>query len=235
MLTTVLALVLVVCWWWNSRGSRRLPGPRAYPLIGSTLWITSKKGFFDWGLDPSVTKNPISCVQIGPTKELHIINDFNIAKELFSKDEFTHRSCISFQLEHRFVEVNRPAGIILTNGDQWSTQRRFALKTLRDFGFGKQSLEGVMNIEIDEMIQGFSKRQGDVKIGSDFNLPIISILWQIVAGYKISLEDSESVKMVDLVTEIFSKGKQIIISHHYCIKKKNISINYFIMKVLEFS
>ena len=92
-----------------------------------------------------------------------------------------------------------------------------------------------MNIEIDEMIQGFSRRQGDVKIGSDFNLPIISILWQIVAGYKISLEDSESVKMVDLVTEIFSKGKQIILSHHYCIKKKNISINYFIMKVLEFS
>ena len=26
---------------------------------------------------------------------------------------------------------------------------------------------------------------GDVKIGSDFNIPVINILWQMVAGYRI--------------------------------------------------
>lgn len=104
MFTVLLALVLILaCYWLTAGVSRRLPGPRAYPLIGSTIWLKSKKGWFDWAMEPSVTKNPISCVQIGPTKTLHIINDFDIAKELFSKDVFSHRSCLGYQLKHRFV------------------------------------------------------------------------------------------------------------------------------------
>ena len=122
------------------------------------------------------------------------------------------------------MEVDKPSGIILTNGEQWSNQRRFALKNLRDFGFGKQSLEGVMNYEIDELIDGYRSRSGDILISTDFNIPIISILWQIVAGSRITLEDSESVKMVDLVTELFSKGK---------IKKTFLRIAHFIQDIPE--
>jgi len=81
----------------------------------------------------------------------------------------------------------------------------------------------VMNYEIDELIDGYRSRSGDVLISTDFNIPIISILWQIVAGSRITLEDSESVKMVDLVTEIFSKGNadfglqtKIVCSLYFC-------------------
>ena len=40
------------------------------------------------------------------------------------------------------------AGIVFTHGKQWTEQRRFALKTLRDFGFGKSAME---NIILDEV------------------------------------------------------------------------------------
>ena len=83
------------------------------------------------------------------------------------------------------MEYNKPAGIIFNSGPSWSTQRRFALKTLRDFGFGKKSLEDSMNVEIDDMVERYSREKGDVLIGSDFNFPIINILWQIVGkAYK---------------------------------------------------
>lgn len=39
-------------------------------------------------------------------------------------------------------------GIVFTHGQQWTEQRRFALKTLRDFGFGKKSMEHVILDEV---------------------------------------------------------------------------------------
>ena len=41
-------------------------------------------------------------------------------------------------------------GIIWTSGTQWSTQRRFSLKTLKDFGFGKDRIEDSIHFEVSE-------------------------------------------------------------------------------------
>ena len=38
-------------------------------------------------------------------------------------------------------------------------QRRFSLKTLKDFGFGRQSLEVAINTEIDILIEDFLSRE----------------------------------------------------------------------------
>ncbi len=205
MLTILLVFLFLYAWW-------RLfskEGPLCIPFLGCPLWLTSKRGFLDWLTHPSVIKNPISFIQIGPTVKYYIINDFRIMKELFSKEEFSHRSAADFQLKLRFVTVNKPDGIMLTNGDQWSHQRRFALKTLKDFGFGKQSLESTINTEIEEMITKYSLHQGDIKIGSDFNIPVISILWKIVSGSRITINSTEAVRMVELVNGIFAKGNQV--------------------------
>ena len=43
-------------------------------------------------------------------------------------------------------------GIINTDGQQWTNQRRFSLKQLRDLGFGKKSLDSVMIEEVDDVI-----------------------------------------------------------------------------------
>ena len=201
MLTILLVFLFLYAWWrLFSKEVSNIPGPLCIPFLGCPLWLTSKRGFLDWLTHPSVIKNPISFIQIGPTVKYYIINDFRIMKELFSKEEFSHRSAADFQLKHRFVTVNKPDGIMLTNGDQWSHQRRFALKTLKDFGFGKQFLESTINTEIDEMITKYSLHQGDIKI---------SILWKIVSGSRITMDSTESVRMVELVNEIFAKGNQV--------------------------
>jgi hypothetical protein len=63
-----------------------------------------------------------------------------------------------------------------TQGNYWETQRRFALKTLKDLGFGKQSLESAINIEMNDIIDQFVSTKGNVLLSHDFNVPIINIL-----------------------------------------------------------
>ena len=75
-------------------------------------------------------------------------------KELFAREDFSGRPVSKFLEENRFFG-KLPQGILNTEGHQWITQRRFALKTLKDFGFGKKSLEATVNIEIDEIIRQF--------------------------------------------------------------------------------
>lgn len=46
-------------------------------------------------------------------------------------------------------------GIAYNHGPEWTEQRRFALKTLRDFGFGKKSMEAIMHENVDELMDYF--------------------------------------------------------------------------------
>jgi len=44
-------------------------------------------------------------------------------------------------------------GILFCDGDHtWNEQRRFALRNLRDFGFGKESMEVLLINELQELI-----------------------------------------------------------------------------------
>ena len=42
-------------------------------------------------------------------------------------------------------------GIITSDGQRWQETRRFTLKHLKDFGFGKAGLEGVIQAEAEEV------------------------------------------------------------------------------------
>ena len=64
----------------------------------------------------------------------------------------------NFLKENKFSKTG-PRGIIHTQGDHWMTQRRFSLKTLKDFGFGRKSLEGEISTEIDLIIEEFLSKE----------------------------------------------------------------------------
>jgi len=202
----VLTISFLFLIWWKLL--RKLPpGPISLPLIGSIPFVTLKRGFLDWTMDEAVTKHQISTIQLGPIN-IFIINDFDMARDLFGRDEFSGRRVSKFQLAHRFFSP-KAQGIINTQGNHWATQRRFALKTLKDFGFGKQSLEGAINIEVDEIIELFLSSEGDALMTQDFNVPIINILWQLVAGTRFTKDNLEGMKLVESVNEQFNIGVKV--------------------------
>ena len=146
-------------------------------------------------------------------------------KDLFGKEEFSARNSGKYLQNHKFIGGKTPQGIIHTNGLHWAVQRRFALKTLKDFGFGKKSLESAINEEIDEVIQYFQSNQVNIDISlstififyvkkddlllqHDFNVPIMNILWQLIAGYRFTKEKEheQGIRIVESVNEAFQSG-----------------------------
>ena len=58
---------------------------------------------------------------------------------------------------------------------------------MNDFGFGRKCIEAAINIEEDEII-------ADALLAQDINVRIIDILWQLVAGSRLSKDDPEGMK-----------------------------------------
>ena len=70
----------------------------------------------------------------------------------------------------------------------WKAQRRYVLKTLKDFGFGKKGLEGVLVEEADRMGDYFREKDGQPTLVVNlFNVAILNVLWQIVANHRYFL------------------------------------------------
>ena len=75
-----------------------------------------------------------------------------------------------------------PTGIIFNDSNEYGSQRRYVHRTLKDFGFGKVSLENILLAEADEIVEYFDSLKGKpVQPGLIFNVGVLNILWKIVA------------------------------------------------------
>jgi cytochrome P450 len=197
-------LLAVVIFFLLRRGPGCPPGPPWVPLLGSLPFLNVSKGLLSWVLNRQVTAHPLTQVRLG-RRQFNVINDLELAKELFQLDEFSGRNTTQLMLNHRFWN-NLPHGIIMTQGAHWTAQRRFSLKTLKDFGFGRKSIEDSMHSEVDEMIDTCFTSNEDILLGTDFNIPIINVLWQIVASKRFSPDKPKDMQLINWVTTIFTTG-----------------------------
>ncbi|XP_072767521.1 probable cytochrome P450 304a1 [Anoplolepis gracilipes] len=65
-----------------------------------------------------------------------IANDYANIKEIFSREEFDGRVTSADYIKDRAFK--KELGIFFIEGPQWQEQRRFALRHMRDFGFGRR-------------------------------------------------------------------------------------------------
>ena len=71
-------------------------------------------------------------------------------------------------------------------------QRRFLLKTLRDFGFGKRSMESLVMDEVVEMMKWLEKNESKpVSVSKKFMTSSVNALWSIVAGERLDHDNPE--------------------------------------------
>ncbi|CAB3239009.1 unnamed protein product [Arctia plantaginis] len=154
----VLALlipVLFVYYYKNAykRPKNFPPGPPSLPVYGA-FWIVLAHEFND--LSTAFRKlgqkynTKIIGLNMGPAQTV-VINDPALIKEMFYREELDGRmDIILFRLRSFWKKL----GIFFTDGYFWHTQRRFSLRYLRDYGFGRRdsTLEAVIADDIKEMI-----------------------------------------------------------------------------------
>ena len=69
------------------------------------------------------------------------IGDFDSMRYLFNHPDATRRmnqNMLLLNLPSRKISGKDMTGLVMSSGDIWHQQRRFALRTLKNFGFGKQ-------------------------------------------------------------------------------------------------
>ena len=102
----------------------------------------------------------------------------------------------------------------MTEGARWTGQRNFTVKQLKNFGFGKRDLEVGISKEANDLVNHMLSLGEQVKIDSSlFALPVLNVLWNMVAGQSFSREDAGIQKLLDLNTFLFSSEIFMIVLH----------------------
>lgn len=101
-------------------------------------------------------------------------------------------------------------GYIFTDGPHWQEQRRFALRHLRDLGFGRTSSENLIQEEIHELTslirdQAVSSHDGSVDFQALFGLSLVNVLWALIGGERFKHDDAKFKRLVD-ATNVFTRS-----------------------------
>uniref|UniRef100_A0A3B5LVD7 Uncharacterized protein n=1 Tax=Xiphophorus couchianus TaxID=32473 RepID=A0A3B5LVD7_9TELE len=89
------------------------------------------------------------------------------------------------------------SGVIFSNGNIWKQQRRFALSTLKYFGFGKKSLEPVILDEFTHCAEEIRAYKGKpVNPHLIINNAVSNIICQLVFGHRFEYGDEKFMKLM---------------------------------------
>lgn len=179
----------------KERGLKELPGPTGWPYIGNVLELKQhrEKQLNKWSDQYG------SMYQVKLGRDLFvIISDPKISKELFSTDPMlTGRQQI---LEFGLYEGERQGlGVFNAEGELWEVHRRFLLRQLRDFGFGKSSMEHLIIEEVNEVVQRYKGTCGQsVKdVRETLRLAVVNSLWQLLSSQRFEHDHPELLKLAN--------------------------------------
>lgn len=86
--------------------------------------------------------------------------------------------------------------MILTDEEFWQEQKRFVLRHLREFGFGRKTMAGLSEDEAAALVDTFEKRVGKngkhgvlVEMSNAFNVCVLNTLWSMLAGIRYNPEE----------------------------------------------
>ena len=97
-------------------------------------------------------------------------------------------------------------GVALSEGQYWKEQRRFALRHLRDFGFGKTSMEEFILVEAKKLAEMLRKEQNPTFLNHNLQISVVNTLWSIVVGEKLELDDPKLEGIVRHIVTFMSEA-----------------------------
>ena len=143
-----------------------------------------------------------------------VIADYDVLKDVLKRDDASGRPDSTplneLRAGHWTVPKDnegRPPGITFSQGNYWKEQRRFLLRNLRDFGFGKIEMEDTILDEVEKLCAEYSKLEGKpFCLDNTLNLSVVNALWVILTGEKLPLKNP---KLLKIVSDINNSVKKI--------------------------
>ncbi|CAG0886865.1 unnamed protein product [Cyprideis torosa] len=180
------------------------PGPWGLPILGYLPFMDSVR--------PQYTLQKlrdqyghIFSINIVQGRSIIYLCDPELINEAFNMPEFLPRP------ESFLFHVGLGGGGLLANeGQVWMDNRRFTLKALRDFGFGKKTLNDTAMNDVLQVVDCFRRKLGKpTDVGADLNIAIISTLWKLVANVEWTHDNPEYHKLFEEMTGSFDSAAKI--------------------------
>ncbi|XP_069114786.1 cytochrome P450 2B5-like [Argopecten irradians] len=203
----IVVLFALLVKWLTQRPGRYPPGPPGYPIIGS-LPLLRRRGSRPYVIfrDLRAEFGDVFSVRVGRSL-LVVINGIDALKEAFIKraEDFSDRPDT-----FRSSVVLKRNGIAQSSGQHWKLTRTFALSTLREFGFGKRSLEARVMEEIRVFLEVLEDQKGKIYDPKDcIQLSISNIICNIVFGKRFDHDDAKFWKLIELLEESFRLSRTV--------------------------
>ena len=194
ILVILLANIVISLYLKKHKTLRKFPtGPQGLPIVGNlfSIGFNLKDAFNNWRKQ----YGDIVGFNLGG-KPCIVINNFEMLNEAFKDDRFTGRPESLKECFHAFFQGDEneasTGGIVFAEGEAWKEQRRFAMRTLKEFGAGKSSIQHLMNDEVSKLVDVFKKNTNKpVSLKNQTNMAVVNTLWQILNGKKSDLSDPQ--------------------------------------------
>ena len=186
------------------------PGP-CLPVLGHSYLLFKKSVLEDpangiWKLYRNHNRDGILHMNTFSLNTVWI-GDYKKIKYLFNLPEVTARlnkTMLELALPSRRVQGPEMPGILFSDGQTWHQQRRFTLRTLRDFGFGKQGMEELIQEEIVQFKNLLDRSLNEpVDFMNKLTLPILNALWNVTGGERFDYDNPRLKDLVVRMTETF--------------------------------
>ncbi|XP_011692220.1 PREDICTED: probable cytochrome P450 305a1 [Wasmannia auropunctata] len=182
------------------------PGPRGLPIIGNIFdlkrLVDETKFYSHAWCRLADIYGPIVGLKLGVAEPLIIVSGKDAVIEMMSRSQFDGRPN---EFVHRLRTGGKRRGVLFTDGDIWRDQRRFVLRTLKEFGFGNVTMEDIIlndAVSLTSMVESLAKLGPITNLYNITSIAVLNSLWTLVAGARFDLENPKLAEILSVVNEI---------------------------------
>ncbi|XP_075043089.1 cytochrome P450 2A13-like [Mixophyes fleayi] len=203
-LTLVLVFLIscVLCLYtWDRMNKRHNlpPGPTPLPIIGNLLQLKPGK-MLESLKEMRESYGDVYTLYLGPRRVVVLCGYDAVKEALVDHGEiFGNRGllpCVELYVKGH--------GVIFSNGECWKQMRRFSVKTLRNFGMGKRSIEERIQEEGHYLVETFRESNGTpINPSCHFSQVTANIICSIIFGNRFAYEDPDFRRLMHIIQDIF--------------------------------